>query len=501
MSLKKNTIANYLGQAYTILIGIVILPFYLKYLGVAAYGLVGVFMVMQAWLRLLDMGLTPTLARQVAYTRGKQYEFKELIELLRSLECVFFVLAIIITLVIILNSGFLARHWLKLEGELSYDIVSYCISLMGIMVGLRWFSDLYMGGIRGMEYQVWLNKVNVIIATLQSMGAWMLLRWVTREPVHFFEYQLLISLLNLLIMRCKFYHLIQLPQKIIFNFSWKVIKLSLPFAGATAYTAGIWIIITQLDKLLLAHILPLSQYAYFSIIVIVSGGIVQVSSPISLAILPRMTYLLSNSRQEDMLKLYHNATQAMAVIIFAVSGVVATFSSELLYAWTQNQDLANWGGPILFWYAIGNGVLSVLAFQYYLQYAYGKLRLHVIFNTISAVIVIPLIFYAAYHYGALGTAITWFTIQLATFLVYPGIVHKRYAPGIHFEWIFKDIFPILVSTLVLVWGLHKIPICFYKLNRWEMFGVLLSYGMIVLIGNAMASKTCRVVILEKIKGR
>lgn len=43
MSLKKNTIANYIGQGYTILIAIVFLPLYLHYLSADAYGLVGFF--------------------------------------------------------------------------------------------------------------------------------------------------------------------------------------------------------------------------------------------------------------------------------------------------------------------------------------------------------------------------------------------------------------------------------------------------------------------------
>ena len=71
-SLKKNTIANYVGQIYISFIGIIILPFYLKYLGASAFGLVGFFAVFQTWLRLLDVGLTPTLAREVAHIRGGQ---------------------------------------------------------------------------------------------------------------------------------------------------------------------------------------------------------------------------------------------------------------------------------------------------------------------------------------------------------------------------------------------------------------------------------------------
>ena len=64
--LKKNIVANYIGQFYNIIIGIVMVPFYLEYLGAEAYGLVGFFALVQSWMALLDMGLSPTLSREVA---------------------------------------------------------------------------------------------------------------------------------------------------------------------------------------------------------------------------------------------------------------------------------------------------------------------------------------------------------------------------------------------------------------------------------------------------
>ena len=38
MTIKKNATANYFGTAYSILIGIAILPLYLHYLGAEAFG-------------------------------------------------------------------------------------------------------------------------------------------------------------------------------------------------------------------------------------------------------------------------------------------------------------------------------------------------------------------------------------------------------------------------------------------------------------------------------
>jgi hypothetical protein len=42
-------------------------PLYIKYLGIEAYGLIGIFVMLQAWLTLLDMG---ALGREMARFTG-----------------------------------------------------------------------------------------------------------------------------------------------------------------------------------------------------------------------------------------------------------------------------------------------------------------------------------------------------------------------------------------------------------------------------------------------
>lgn len=41
--LKRNLIANYLGQGWTALMGLAFIPLYIRYLGIEAYGLIGLF--------------------------------------------------------------------------------------------------------------------------------------------------------------------------------------------------------------------------------------------------------------------------------------------------------------------------------------------------------------------------------------------------------------------------------------------------------------------------
>lgn len=70
MSFRKNIAASYASQIYVTLISIAMMPIYRSLLGSEPYGLVGFFAMIQAWFMLLDLGLTPTLAREAARYRG-----------------------------------------------------------------------------------------------------------------------------------------------------------------------------------------------------------------------------------------------------------------------------------------------------------------------------------------------------------------------------------------------------------------------------------------------
>lgn len=497
-SLKKNTIANYIGLGYTITIAIVIFPLYLQYLGAEAFGLVGFFTVLQAWMQLLDMGMSPLLSRQAAQSRGQNIDFLELKKLLRSLELIVFILSLVVVLGITFSSSWIANHWLNVT-SLALSEVAICIALMGSMIGLHFFTTLYRSGIRGMENQVQLNVANIVLVTLKFVGALLLLQFLTQDIVYFFVYQLIIGIIELSIMAVMFYRLIPTTGRVGLQFFWDTLKPVLPFAAGIAYAAVIWVLLTQLDKMILSTVLPLTEYGYFALVTVVATGILQISGPINQAILPRMTHLLSQGRERDMLILYRKSTQFMAVIMLPLSGMIALFSTELLFAWTGDRKAAEWAGPILFWFALGNGILTISAFQYYLQFAYGKLKMHVIYNTISASIQIPLIIYVAIEYGAIGVAIAWFYLRLIAFIIWTPIVHKKFSPGIHWPWLTKDITPVLVSTVVLLLLIEKINISFNGMGRVEVLSVLIGLGLIVLIINTIVSSASRSFLLASIR--
>lgn len=498
MSLKKNTLANYAGQIYTTLIGIVMLPFYLEFLGAEAYGLVGFFTLLQSWLALLGAGLAPTLARQMAYYHGLEASaWQPFRALLRSLELIILTIAIASGLLVWLGSDWLASSWLDTK-TLPIQEVAYCITLMGVMVGLRWGVSLYASGIGGLEKQVWLNGFNTLIATLRYGAAYILLRWVTQDVNHFFEFQLLVSLLELLFIARKFYTLQPAESQEYdpgLKLSIQALKPTLPFILGTAYTSLLWVFMTQTDKLVLSHVLPLDEYGYFALVALIANGILRFAEPVNQAILPRMTRLFAQDNPSNMLEIYRGATQFLAVFVYSLAGIMAVYAEPLLYGLTGNAAASAWGAPVLLWFALGNGILVLVGMQYNMQYVHGQLRMHVINTTINAAIQVPILAFVAYRYGAVPAAQAWFIIRLVNFFIWPALVHRKFVPGLHSTWLIKDILsPLLGAALglaalaTLTGDLSPPP---HDASRWALLAQLGLMGIFVLTCSALTADKVR----------
>ena len=118
------------------LLWVAFIPLYIKYLGIEAYGLIGLFALLQAWLSLLDMGMTPTLGREMARYTGGGHTAESIRDLLRSIELIALVIAILISVGIFLAADWMASSWLKAE-QLPVEVVAQAFVLMGLVTSIR----------------------------------------------------------------------------------------------------------------------------------------------------------------------------------------------------------------------------------------------------------------------------------------------------------------------------------------------------------------------------
>lgn len=449
-------------------------------MGREAYGLVGFFTLLSSWLNLLNLGLSGTLGRETASFRAGSIDALTFRKLVKTLIILFVIIGAFVGFLLIIFSDFIATNWLKSQ-SLPHTQLKFSICIMGIIFALRFPSGIQRSVIIGYEKQVLLNIINITLASLRYIGVVLIFIFVGKTPIHFFSFQVLIIFTELLIVSLFVYNILpKVTEKIYFSFL--SLRRTLRFSISIAITSSIWVVVTQTDKLLLSTLLNLEDYAAFSIAVMVAGTINYFSGPIGQAVLPRLTVYSTSGDLENFNNLYLKTTQTLSAIALPVSLTIALTAKHLLFAWTGNSQIADIAWPVLTLYSLGNGFLSIAAVTYYIQYSKGDLSLHLKANLVFLALLLPLIIIFTKAFGMVGAGFVWFGSSCMFLFIWSYFVHKKFAPGIHRNWLLKGVLlPFFFGAIPSIFAL------FINFSIFRRFSTLFIIGAIAITSIFLAT--------------
>ncbi len=435
--LKRNLIANYLGQGWTALMGLAFIPLYIKYLGIEAYGLIGLFALLQAWLSLLDMGMTPTLGREMARFTGGTHSAQSIRDLLRSIELITLGIAALIAGGVVLGSNWIATHWLTAE-TLPVEVVAQAFAIMGLVTALRFAETIYRSSIAGLQRQVLLNIVSSSMATLRGLGAVAILVWVSPTIKAFFLWQGLISVLTLGILAAATYASLPRAERMA-RFSMTALRSVWRFAGGMIGITFLALLLTQVDKILLSKLLSLSEYGYYTLAAVVAGALYMLIGPITQAVYPRLCELYARDDTAALAETYHKGAQLVSVVAGSAAIVMIVFSETFLRLWTQDHALAARSAPLLSLLMLGNLLNGLMWVPYQTQLAHGWTSLAIRINIVAVAIIVPAILWATPRYGAEGAAWVWVSLNAGYLVIGVQFMYRRIMTGEKGRWYSRDL--------------------------------------------------------------
>jgi len=445
--LKLNIIANFVGKAWTALMSLAFVPLYLHFLGIEAYGLIGFFATLQAVFSLLDMGLSTTLTRELARYSAQQGQEQKMRDLVRTLEIVYWGIAILISIIVIALAPFIAEHWVKAE-NLSVETVQQTVVLLGITIAFRWPLGFYAGGLMGLQRQALYNLLESGLATVRGVGAVLILWLVSPTIEAFFVWQVVISLLNTTLIALALWQ--SLPQSKQWACFDKQLLYSIwRFAAGLTATSAITLFLTHLDKILLSTLLSLEMFGYYTLASVVASVIYQFIGPVRTALFPRFSQLVTLNNEKELTILYHRACQLMSVVILPTALVLALFSYEVILLWTGNPITAENTYWLVSLLVIGNVFNGLMNLPYALQLAYGWTQLAFYTNVVAVLLLVPLLLVMVHFYSAIGAAIVWVMLNTGYVLISLQIMHHRLLKGEQWRWYREDVGLPLVTTLVV----------------------------------------------------
>lgn len=445
--LKRNLIANYLGQGWTALMGLAFVPLYIKYLGMESYGLIGLFAVLTAWLSLLDMGMTPTLSREMARFTGGIHGTQSIRDLLRTIEIITLGIALLIAVGVALGSTWIATHWLQNE-KLSTTVVAQAFAVMGLVTALRFIETIYHSSIVGLQRQVLLNIVNSGMASLRGLGAVAIIAWVSPTIKAFFLWQALISVLNLVILVTVTYTSLPRADRMP-RFSVDALRGVWRFAGGMMGITFLALLLTQVDKILLSKLLSLTEFGFYTLAAAVAGALYMLIGPITQAWYPRLCELHAQDNPKALAETYHQGAQLVTVVAGSAALVLILFAETFLRLWTQDAELARHAAPLLSLLMLGNLLNGLMWIPYQTQLAHGWTDLARRTNIVAVAIIVPAILWATPRYGAIGAAWVWVALNASYCLVGIHFMYRRILTQEKWRWYRQDVFmPLMAATLV-----------------------------------------------------
>ncbi len=487
-TLKANIISNFIGNAWSSIISLLFVPFYLKYIGAEGYGLIGIFASLQVVLSLLDSGFSTTLNKELARLSVLKGQEQKMRNIVKTLGGVYWVISLIAGLIAILLSPLLAKYWVQPK-ELSVEIITYSFVLLSMSIIFQLPSGFYSGGLMGLHRQVTLNFIRVFFATIKSVGALLVLIYFSQSILFFFSWILIVAIFQAFTFRFfLWYYLPNRNLKAVFDK--QELKNIQKFAVGIIGISLTAILLTQIDKIILSKILTLEQFGYYSISCTMGMVIFQIVGPITQSYFPKLSNLVSLNNISELKIIYHQACQLISLFVIPSTLVLIFFSKELIYIWTKNDITVEQTWLITAIYAYGTGINGLMNIPYLLTLSYGWTNLGFYQNIVFIILMIPLTIFLSLNHGALGGALSWATINTLYFFITPVLIHNKLLKGEVINWYWSDtIKPLLISLFVIISAKYFI---FYS-----EFGLINELLNIVLIG--FLSLLCMIPFMDKLK--
>jgi O-antigen/teichoic acid export membrane protein len=474
-SLKANIVANFSGNGFMAVINLLFIPVYLKYIGSEGYGLIGVFASIQSILYILDSGLSTTLNKELAGLSSGVSNKQRIVNLVKTLETVYWPVAILVGIIALAASWFLATSWVQAKG-LSEETVLHAFFILSITLVFQFPVGFYAGGLLGLQRHLLYNAVRVLFAVVKNVGSVLLLIYYSNSVIVFFTWNFITTVVTVLTYRL-------LLRRLIANASLKAkfdsgeLKRVAKFSGGMAAISLSAILMMQADKVVLSRTILLADFGYYTIAVTLGMAVLQIVNPVAQSFFPKFSYLASLNKQEQLRETYHTCCQLVSIIIFPASLIIIFYTKEVMLLWTHNTVTVDNTWYIARLFAIGTALNAMVSILFSFTFALNWTRFAFYVSLFCAFVATPVIALVTWRFGTVGAAFCWIGLNTLYILVVPFLVHNMFLKDDLFAWYWKDTFKPLLGCAIFVLLIHRF-ISISKFNTYEASFFFMALGIL-----------------------
>lgn len=493
----KDVLLNLISTLYATVLSIIVVPFYLLEMGTDRYGLIGIYLIMLPVISILDLGFGVTALRESAKVRAGKLDSIYYIDLMRGMEIVFLSVFFVLSFIAINKSDYFTNNWLDTPALL-YQEVKNGVAMMFICLLLRWLSTLYRGRVIGFSAITWFSIFTIIISTLRFGFSLVVVFCVSHRLEVFFGFQIVVGILELLGFIVKGRNLFShRGVPVALRRSISAVRGSLALTSALSIGGLIWVLAAQFDKVLLMPRLALSEYAIYSLVVMLAGGISAFAAPVYNSLLPALIEKRAIGDMKGYGIQYRKYGQLTAALLLPVASLLALFPEQAIFVWTGAPGYGERWGQILSMYSVANVVLAFSIFGHYSLIAFGQMRLYILGIVIFSLALLCILPPLVALYNVWGAAVSWLAVNVAYLFIWVQFIHRRLLPTVGTAWLYFDIIPMgIIASMSALAAHFLLPI---TNSRTGIFLTLVACGLVSLISSVLTAPYLRSKAIELYK--
>ncbi len=441
---------SFAGKGWSAILLFGSMPWFAANMGHEAFGLLGILTTLQFLLSFADLGLSPSIIREISLARERgQVELQA--DLLTTLGRILTIIALIACAPIVLFANPLVSFWLHPE-SLSIDLVGSSLRWMAIASISQLLMSFSAAALAGIGRQGVLNALSAGFATIRTFGGVLVV--LLGLPIdRFFAWFGSIGVVGWII-----FHLV--TTKLVAQGTkgkWRPELLfeQRRFIGWTTIVLISGGVIGQLDRLAVSHFRPLQEFGAYNLVL----SLLAIPMTVLGALLPVITPLLAAawaSGDSTRIRLaFWRATTFSTLIILPVPLLLLALPNVALLAWSGDSSLGS--STILLTarlLAAGTILQCSLHVPWSIQIAMGDTRTNGLFNLIILPFLAALVIPACLILGMPGAAAI---PLLYAFGMHVFVLPKTFSafgmPRYEYS-ILGCVLPLFISPF-LAWGIHN----------------------------------------------
>jgi O-antigen/teichoic acid export membrane protein len=455
----KNLFWNIINGSWLGLLILLVTPIYVSSVGLAGYGLISFWLMIQILIGLLDFGIGSTLVREFASSfknrLGKNYRQ----DLLKTLEFFFWTISILFAAIFILMSGWISNTWLKLNIYEASEF-SRVLIVMAVSISFQFPFSLYINGLAGLQEHRRMNLFQIICNTIRYAAGSATLLWKP-DLYLFFLVQSIISVAQTYFIRQDLWRIISNQDAYTPIFKISILNKLWRFSLGMSLNSIVAIMLANADRIALSKMLPLSQLGEYGLAFTATGLIQLGIQPFYRVFFPKYSELFSLGKLKELRHEYFESCKLMACVIIPLGFWGWVFAPLLFKAWLGYSPENS--VQVFRFLSIAITCAGIGWLPAAFQQSQGWSKLHVQMMILALIIGTPLMVFMIKSYGLIGATSVWLLHGFIDLTLGLWLMHKRILIGELLTWYRLVIIPpLLISLLISILFWQMISIQFER---------------------------------------